>query len=379
MEREKNRVEEAAKFSAFTSEEISEQHPALERARSRCGPASSASPVKARRRLPLLLPPGLHRARAGRTCARATTCGPSPSRRSPARCAVVSEELEVPRHERAEEAARLHPARDHRRDGHPRRVAAGASSTSTRRRWSSHVYAKKLTVATLLARSKMTDLEQKLYDKGFNADDDEDAGDFSDDGWPSYKWRAKIIAPKTNGPVARAAHRRALQPPARHGRRQGRQRQRRRQRRPLSALAGLFGGAGLGGAAGGSGMPDLSQLAGSLGGAGSGAGGLGGLAGAAGGLGQGLMQQQFTADGGPAHQVGARGAPHRHLEGRQADREHRPRHPRGVAGPGSDRNGGATAAAGDERGGHNSSASGQWVRADNGAAGAQPARPAPAA
>jgi general secretion pathway protein I len=64
---------------------------------------------------------------------------------------------------------------------------------------SSHVYAKKLTVATLLARSKMVDIEQELYDKGFPNDDDEDAGDFSDDGWPSIKWRAKIIAPKTQG------------------------------------------------------------------------------------------------------------------------------------------------------------------------------------
>jgi general secretion pathway protein I len=63
----------------------------------------------------------------------------------------------------------------------------------------SHVYAKKLTVATLLARGKMIDLEQDLFDKGFPADDDEDAGDFSDEGWPSIKWRAKIIAPKTNG------------------------------------------------------------------------------------------------------------------------------------------------------------------------------------
>ncbi len=62
-----------------------------------------------------------------------------------------------------------------------------------------HVYAKKLTVATLLARSKMVDLEQELYDKGFQLDDDEQSGDFSDEGWASYKWRAKIIAPKTNG------------------------------------------------------------------------------------------------------------------------------------------------------------------------------------
>jgi general secretion pathway protein I len=62
-----------------------------------------------------------------------------------------------------------------------------------------HVYAKKLTVATLLARSKMVDLEQELYDKGFQMDDDEQSGDFSEEGWGSYKWRAKIIAPKTNG------------------------------------------------------------------------------------------------------------------------------------------------------------------------------------
>ncbi|MFZ5471060.1 MAG: type IV pilus modification PilV family protein [Myxococcota bacterium] len=62
-----------------------------------------------------------------------------------------------------------------------------------------HAYTKKLTVATLLARGKMIDLEQELYDKGFSNDDDEESGDFSDEGWPSFKWRAKIIAPKTNG------------------------------------------------------------------------------------------------------------------------------------------------------------------------------------
>lgn len=62
-----------------------------------------------------------------------------------------------------------------------------------------HAYAKKVTVATLLARSKMTDLEQDLYDKGFPADDEDRSGDFSDEGWSSFKWRAKIIAPKTQG------------------------------------------------------------------------------------------------------------------------------------------------------------------------------------
>ncbi|MBN1203821.1 MAG: prepilin-type N-terminal cleavage/methylation domain-containing protein [Myxococcaceae bacterium] len=62
-----------------------------------------------------------------------------------------------------------------------------------------HVYTKHLTVASLLARSKMTDLEQELYDEGFQNDDDEEHGDFSEEGWPGFKWRAKIIAPKTDG------------------------------------------------------------------------------------------------------------------------------------------------------------------------------------
>ena len=62
-----------------------------------------------------------------------------------------------------------------------------------------HAYAKKLTVASMLARSKMTDVEQELYDKGFNADDEEKSGDFSDEGWSAFKWRATIAAPKTNG------------------------------------------------------------------------------------------------------------------------------------------------------------------------------------
>ena len=62
-----------------------------------------------------------------------------------------------------------------------------------------HVYTKRLTVAALLSRSKMTDLEQKLYDDGFDQDDDEQSGDFSDEGWPQFKWRARIIAPKTDG------------------------------------------------------------------------------------------------------------------------------------------------------------------------------------
>ncbi len=64
---------------------------------------------------------------------------------------------------------------------------------------SMHGYTKRLTVASLLARSKMTDIEQELFDEGFQLDDQEMSGDFSDEGWGSFKWRARIIAPKTSG------------------------------------------------------------------------------------------------------------------------------------------------------------------------------------
>ncbi|MFN0062454.1 MAG: prepilin-type N-terminal cleavage/methylation domain-containing protein [Myxococcaceae bacterium] len=61
----------------------------------------------------------------------------------------------------------------------------------------SHAYSKKLTVASLLARAKMTDLEQSLYDEPLSPDAVELDGDFSEEGWPRFKWRARIRAPKT--------------------------------------------------------------------------------------------------------------------------------------------------------------------------------------
>ena len=60
-----------------------------------------------------------------------------------------------------------------------------------------HAYQKKLTVASLLARDQMTELEQMLYDDGFPTDDREEDGDFSEQGWPNFKWRARILAPDT--------------------------------------------------------------------------------------------------------------------------------------------------------------------------------------
>ncbi|NBD08592.1 MULTISPECIES: prepilin-type N-terminal cleavage/methylation domain-containing protein [Corallococcus] len=97
-----------------------------------------------------------------------------------------------------------------------------------------HVYTKRLTVASLLARSKMTDLEQKLYDDGFDADDDEQSGDFSDDGWPQFKWRARIIAPKTDGVTPDQLIGAIFNLPMGGGDSSD----------PMGGLAGLFGGGG---------------------------------------------------------------------------------------------------------------------------------------
>jgi len=63
----------------------------------------------------------------------------------------------------------------------------------------SHAYVKRITVATQLARAKMTDLEQELYDKGFELDDVERSGDFASEGWTGFSWKARILAPQTAG------------------------------------------------------------------------------------------------------------------------------------------------------------------------------------
>ncbi len=62
---------------------------------------------------------------------------------------------------------------------------------------SMHAYAKRLTVATMLARSKVADVESKLQSDGLPADDETEEGDFDEEGFPTYKWKAEIIRPKT--------------------------------------------------------------------------------------------------------------------------------------------------------------------------------------
>ncbi len=53
-------------------------------------------------------------------------------------------------------------------------------------------YARAVTVATMLARSKMLDIEMQVQKDGFSESDKEYDGDFSDEGYASMKWEASV-------------------------------------------------------------------------------------------------------------------------------------------------------------------------------------------
>jgi len=193
---------------------------------------------------------------------------------------------------------------------------------------SNHVYTKRLTVASLLARSKMTDLEQDLYDDGFKLDDEEKSGDFSDEGWTQFKWRARIIAPKTDGVTPDQLIGAIFNLPI--GDTSGGD--------PLGGLAGLFGGSG-GKDGASSGGPQAA--------------GLGGMGGAAMGMAQPMFTQMVEQITQTVREV--------HLtvywqEGTQVESIDLVTHVVSL-GPGSDRNGGAAATQG---GGSDN----QWVTQD---------------
>ncbi|NTX04229.1 MULTISPECIES: prepilin-type N-terminal cleavage/methylation domain-containing protein [Myxococcus] len=196
---------------------------------------------------------------------------------------------------------------------------------------SNHVYTKRLTVASLLARAKMTDVEQKLYDDGFSPDDDEESGDFSDEGWSQFKWKARIIAPKLDGVSPDQLIGALFNLPIGGGDSDD----------PMSGIASLFGGGAGGGKDGASSGP---QPAG------------GGLGGAAMGMAQPMFTQMVQQLTQTVREV--------HLtvywqEGTQLESIDLVTHVVSL-GPGSDRNGGFTATQGTTPGADN-----QWVDPDS--------------
>jgi general secretion pathway protein I len=60
-----------------------------------------------------------------------------------------------------------------------------------------HAYARDLSAATLLARGKMVELEERFEDRGFTDFDETLDGDFADQGQPGMRWKAEVRRPDT--------------------------------------------------------------------------------------------------------------------------------------------------------------------------------------
>lgn len=61
-----------------------------------------------------------------------------------------------------------------------------------------HAYATQLTVAVQLARGKMLDIQQQLIKDGLSDYSKSYKGNFEDEGWPEYSWKAQVIKPDFN-------------------------------------------------------------------------------------------------------------------------------------------------------------------------------------
>ncbi len=66
-----------------------------------------------------------------------------------------------------------------------------------------HVRARQLEMATLLARGKMAELEDRFDAKGFGDFDQSEEGSFEDDGHPEVRWKMEVLTPTVElGPEA---------------------------------------------------------------------------------------------------------------------------------------------------------------------------------
>lgn len=61
-----------------------------------------------------------------------------------------------------------------------------------------HNHAKFVSMATLLARSKMVDIEERVYAEDLSDFDEDLSGSFKEEGYESFKWKAEVIKPELN-------------------------------------------------------------------------------------------------------------------------------------------------------------------------------------
>jgi general secretion pathway protein I len=58
-----------------------------------------------------------------------------------------------------------------------------------------HEQARDLNAAVLLARAELAHLEEKYQDQGFKDFDEEESGDFAEEGRPDLRWKAELLRP----------------------------------------------------------------------------------------------------------------------------------------------------------------------------------------
>jgi general secretion pathway protein I len=89
-------------------------------------------------------------------------------------------------------------------------------------------HAKMTTAATLLARAKMTDLEDSVLENGFSTDNEADKGTFRDQNFPNFRWESSIERIELPTDMKQAAQDQASDSS--------------KSKDPMSALTGMMGG-----------------------------------------------------------------------------------------------------------------------------------------
>ena len=89
-------------------------------------------------------------------------------------------------------------------------------------------HAKMTTAATLLARAKMTDLEDSILENGFSTDNETDKGTFRDQNFPNFRWESSIERIELPTDMKQAAQDQASDSS--------------KSKDPMSALTGMMGG-----------------------------------------------------------------------------------------------------------------------------------------
>jgi general secretion pathway protein I len=74
-------------------------------------------------------------------------------------------------------------------------ISMAALSDLTGNALRNYAYSRDLTNATMLARAKLAEVEEKYEDQGFKDANESSEGNFEDQGFPNYKWKLEVVKP----------------------------------------------------------------------------------------------------------------------------------------------------------------------------------------